>query len=60
MEYEEIDKSGRAASHHLIKKCAKGLVDKGFKVRGVALRGDAREEIVYKAYLSFILYYLLG
>ena len=46
--YETIDKNAKQASHELIKKCAKGLMDKGVKVRGVALRGDAREEIVYK------------
>ncbi|KAL3898987.1 MAG: hypothetical protein SGCHY_002360 [Lobulomycetales sp.] len=47
-EYAKVDEANKQFSHDLIRTFAKPLMDKNIKVKGVALRGDAREEIVYK------------
>lgn len=45
--YADVDSENRRNSHDLIRKFAGDLSQHGFKVRGVALRGDPREEIVH-------------
>ncbi|KAI9204035.1 uncharacterized protein BJ171DRAFT_558772 [Polychytrium aggregatum] len=47
-EYQSIEDANREASHELIRKTAKKFVEKDIPIRGIALRGDAREELVAK------------
>jgi nucleotide-binding universal stress UspA family protein len=47
-EYRKMDEANKQFSHELIRKYAKELVQRNISARGVALRGDPRDEIVYK------------
>lgn len=47
-EYSTVEKRNKVASHDLIRTCAALLMKAGIKCRGVALRGDIRDEIVFK------------
>ena len=47
-EYGLLDAQNKEFSHNLIRKVARGMIEKGFKTSGIALRGDAKEELVYK------------
>ncbi|KAI8914543.1 hypothetical protein EDD86DRAFT_186764 [Gorgonomyces haynaldii] len=43
-----VEENNRNASHKLLLQVAKSIKDKGVHVRAIALRGDARDELVYK------------
>ncbi|KAJ3200860.1 hypothetical protein HK099_002488, partial [Clydaea vesicula] len=47
-QYRQVDFLNKTTSHDLIQKYAQHLIQRKIKSRGVALRGDPREEIVYK------------
>ncbi|KAJ3126774.1 hypothetical protein HK098_007153 [Nowakowskiella sp. JEL0407] len=44
----KVEESNRAQSHELLKKYGGEVVKSGFLCRAIALRGDAREELVTK------------
>ncbi|KAJ3219724.1 hypothetical protein HK099_004619 [Clydaea vesicula] len=47
-QYSKTDEANKIYSHNLIRKYAEILIKQKVKCKGVALRGDPREEIVYK------------
>ena len=46
--FEQVEQSNKKASHALLIDVAKTFKAKGCHVRAIALRGDSREELVFK------------